>query len=291
MTKTLALLIAMTGCVLYTQEASAWTVSQTFDDKSVGTSCGWEAAGGSKIDSGNAYSGSKSCRLSVTAGDTAFGNWGGIINHPSRVGRGGEIWVRIRTFMPVGFNYNSNGEGNHLKFFRIHTMSDSNENFGYNDIYINPKGSSVPFQFIYEGEQVWSMIGSLAGLLLDPLLGTNKHPIQLGTWETYEFYVKLDTASAANGGQGLVRFWKNGVLMKEIRDRQTLRSADGYSDRTHLFTYWNGGAPATQSMYVDDVVVTTDRPGAKDAAGNAYVGVGVPNPAKSPSPPAGVTAQ
>ena len=220
-----------------------------------------------------AFSGSKSCRLTINQGDTAFGTWGGIINHPSNVGRGGEIWLRVRTFMPAGFNYNSNGEGNRLKFFRFHTMSNSNSNFGYDDWYINPKGTNPPFQFIYEGQQIWDSVG------------TPQNAIVLGTWETYEYYVHLDTVPAGSGGLARVRAWKNGVLIAELNDRITLETTDGYSDRTHLFTYWNGGSPATQAMYVDDVELTTDTPAARDANGNPFIGMGGGAPPPVPMPP------
>jgi hypothetical protein len=86
--------------------------------------------------------------------------------------------------------------------------------------------------------------------------------------------VKFDTVAVKNGGQAEIRFWKNGALMADLTDRITMKTTASYSDQTNLFTYWNGGAPATEAMYVDDLVLTTDTPSAKDAAGHPYVGVG-----------------
>lgn len=255
--------------------ASAWTISQNFDDSANGASCGWNDSAGSTVNSTVAYSGTKACRLSITAGTSGFGTWGGTIPHPSAVKRGDQMWIRLRTYMPAGFNYDSPGEGNHLKFLRIHTRSPTNSNLGYDDIYINPKGEMPPFRFIYEGEQLWSQIGTSANV------------IALGNWETYEFYVKFDTAPVSKGGQARVRFWKNGALLADITDRMTLYSADAYSDATYLFTYWNGGSLLTQQMYVDDLVITTDTPSAKDVSGNAYVGLGAA--AKTPNAPASVS--
>jgi hypothetical protein len=282
MMKLAATVLAAVAATALTPRADAWTISQNFDSSAVGSSCGWDAGGGSTVSSTQAYSPKNSCQLTVTAGQTAYGMWGGVIAHPSNVQRGGQLWFRVRTFMPVGFNYNSTGEGDHLKFFRFHTMSNSNSNEGYDDIYINPAGSNPPFQFIYEGEQVWDYIGTLTGKLTGVLLGDNSDPIVLGQWETYEYWVKFDTVSVQKGGQAEVRFWKNGALMADMTDRITLATTDGYSDQTNLFTYWNGGAPATEAMYVDDLVLTTDTPSAKDAAGNPYIGVG-PNPGSSSS--------
>jgi len=291
MTKFSALVVAALGCTAFSGAASAWTITQGFDDRTTGGSCGWDAAGGSTASTAVVASGTKSCQLSVTQGDTAYGMWGGIINHPENVKRGQELWFRLRTFMPAGFNYNSIGEGNRLKFLRVHTRTASTENNGYNDIYISPKGVNPVYQFIYEGEQVWDPIGTVTGVLTGVLAGGNTHAIALGQWETYEYYIKFDTVSVDKGGMSRVRFWKNGSLMADMTDRITLRSTDAYSDRTHIFTYWNGGSPATQKMYVDDVVLTTDTPSGRDAKGNPFVGVGQYTQAVLPNPPASVVVQ
>jgi hypothetical protein len=274
MTKLAAAAVAVVAAVALAPRADAWTISQNFDSSSVGSSCGWDAGGGSTVTNAQHYTGSNSCKLTITSGSTAYGMWGGVLHHPTPVTRGGQIWFRVHTLMPAGFNYNSYGEGNHLKFFRFHTATTSAGNAGYDDIYINPTGNPNPFQFIYEGEQVWDLIGSATGTLAGNLMGTNKDAIQLGVWETYEYWVKFDTASVKSGGQAEVRFWKNGALMADLTDRITLGNSSLVVDQTNLFTYWNGGAPATQSMYVDDVVLTTDTPTGRDAAGHPFVGVG-----------------
>jgi hypothetical protein len=300
MMKLAAVVLAAVAAVSFAPRANAWTISQNFDSSAVGASCGWDAGTGSTVSSGQAYSPKNSCQLTVSAGDTAFGSWGGVITHPSNVTRGGQLWFRVRTYMPANFNYNSNSGGNRLKFFRFHTMSTSNANEGYDDIYINPKGSAEPFQFIYEGEQVWDLIGTLNGTLTAALTGSKSENIMLGQWETYEYWVKFDTVSVQEGGQAEVRFWKNGALLADLTDRITLATSDGYSNQTNLFTYWNGGAPQTQSMYVDDLVLTTDTPAAKDAAGHPYIGVGTTTSSSGsgtsgtagvPQPPSSVSVQ
>jgi len=295
MMKLAAIVAVVTAAATVAPRADAWTISQSFDGSAVGSNCGWDADSGSTVSAAQAYSPKNSCQLTVTAGSTAYGQWGGVLHHPSMITKGGQLWFRVRTFMPTGFTYNSTGEGSHLKFFRFHTATSGGSNAGYDDIYINPPGSSVPFQFIYEGEQVWDMIGSVTGTLLGTLSGTNRMAIQLGVWETYEYYVKFDTVSVSKGGTAEVRFWKNGALMADLTDRITLGAASDVSDQTNLFTYWNGGAPATQSMYVDDVILTTDTPSAKDAAGHPYIGVGTTSGGSGtgitvvPQPPSSVT--
>lgn len=263
--------VSLFAAVLVSGQAGAWTIDQDFDDESVGAFCsGWDATQ-STVSTEKAASGSKSCRQTVSKGDTGFGVWGGIITLPTPLTRGGQFWVRLRTFMPVGFNYDSYGEGSHLKFLRLHTMSPAQSNQGYDDWYINPKGDSSPHKFIFEGEQVWSYVSDA---------GTA--PV-LGVWETYEMYVKLDSVPKSKGGAGLVRFWKNGELIGEFPDRKTLVGSDSYADRFHVFTYWNGGAPQTQQMYIDDLVLTSDVPSARDSAGNPYIGIGDRVVPKAPS--------
>lgn len=266
--------VVLVGISVLSCEASAWRVDLNFNNGTPGTVAqktngGFsDAASGSYYTTAQSYEGGMACELNIAQGEFGYGKWGGVITHPTVLKKGDQIWFRVRTFMPVGFNYDSYGEGNHLKFLRIHTQTPTGSNVGYDDWYINPKGSSTAHQFIYEGEQVWDFFAP-----------ASQAPV-LGQWETYEMYVKLDDVPVSAGGQGRVRVWKNGVLLKDITNRKTLSSATDVSDRSHLFTYWNGSSPATQKMYVDDIVLTSDTPSERDANGNPYVGVG-----KTSAPP------
>src|SRR5438105_3656930 len=136
MTKLAAAAVAVVAAVALTPRADAWTISQPFDSSAVGASCGWDAGGGSVVTNTQYYTAKNACKLTITSGATGYGMWGGVIHHPTPVGKGGQLWFRVHTLMPVGFNYNSYGEGNHLKFFRFHTVTTSASNGGYNDIYI-----------------------------------------------------------------------------------------------------------------------------------------------------------
>ncbi|MCG3169178.1 MAG: hypothetical protein CALGDGBN_00691 [Pseudomonadales bacterium] len=222
------------------------------------------AAGKSYYTTDVSYEGGVAVELNINEGCKCWGTWGGVITHPAYLKKGDELWFRVRTYMPLGFNWDSYGEGGHLKFIRFHTRAPGGVNEGYDDWYINPKAISadISHKFIFEGEQKWA---TAADKSMFPVLGQ---------WETYEMYVRFDDVSVDMGGAGRVRMWKNGVLLRDITSRKTLLTPDSLSDRTHLFTYWNGGAPQTQKMYVDDIVLTSDRPSSVDAHGNPYVGVG-----------------
>jgi hypothetical protein len=294
-------LLKIAACValsVMTCSAFAWRINMNFDNGALGVKAQStsttlsgsalngvfnDAAGATYFTNAISYEGGRAAELNITQGCTCFGTWGGIINYPSQLKKGDQIWFRVRTYMPVGFNYDSSGEGNHLKFMRIHTQDTAGNNQGYNDWYINPKGSSIAHQFIFEGEQVWNYFGS------------SQYAPVLGVWETYEFYVKFDNVPVSKGGMGEVRVWKNGVLLADITDRMTLATASSVSDRAHLFTYWNGGSPATQKMYVDDIVLTSDKPTAIDSKGNPYVGMALASSGSdapaSDSPPSPPTLQ
>jgi len=260
---------------------NAWTIEESFDGSAVGAACPTFADSDSVVSSTTFVSGGKSCKHGITGGKFGFGEWGGIINFPNNLSKGDEIWIRIRTNFPIGFDYDGNPR---LKFMRVRTWTADRGNRGYLDWYLNNKGKVPPFAFIYEGftdGEAWAEIG------------TADDAINLGVWETYEFYIKLDTQSVDMGGTGRMRAWKNGVLLKDMTNRVTLRVASDYADSFYLFTYWNNpsnptGAPKTQSMHIDDLVITTDQPLNKDSFGNSVIGMSgfVPAPLQAlPSSP------
>ncbi len=219
----------------------SWTVRANFENGALGS-----RAAGSDAFSGNtqaiisdevtSVSGSKVAKTTITAGEAGWGKWGGTISFPTPLKRGDEVLITVHVWWPSGFSYAAEP---HLKFLRVKTPS------GYNDIYIeNPKyNSTQPYKFIYEGEQVWSRIGE------------SKDAIKFDVWEKYEFYIKFDNVSEAAGGMANVKFWKNGVLLAETKQRKTLGTADQQATDFYLFTYWNGLNSPTQSLYIDDITI------------------------------------
>lgn len=264
------------GCL--SSVAGAWQKNVTFEGGSVGARAlganAFNDASAAVYDRTHVYEGTTAAKSSVTGGVEGWGEWGGVIQFPERVTRGGDLWIRARAYFPSGFSFAANPW---LKFMRVRTFTSSGANIGYDDWYIDLANSANPYRFIYEGEQVWSPFGTK---------GVDEP--KFDQWETYEMYIKFDTVSAANGGAGLVRMWKNGKLIGEMRNRITLANATAYSDSFYLFTYWNGLAPKSQSMWVDDIVIQTDTPGARDANGNAFIGVGAPSVQQSAPPTAPV---
>lgn len=241
------------------------------------------------------YGPGQSMELNVLGGTEAYGDFGGIITLNSCGGRnlvkGDEAWVRLRTKFPVGFDYTAWPK---LKFLRFRTFEDASCigscNGGFIDWYINPVGS---LQGGYTETGAWWDKYYAYGFIKEatdaPLqdwkyFGDESDAISLGQWITYEYYVKLDSKSVDNGGQALIRIWKDGILLTEITDRRTLGTDAAVVTDFLFFTYWNGLAPKTQKMYIDDlrIVATPDVPSDLDADSNQMIGMGN---STSPEPP------
>jgi hypothetical protein len=283
-----------TGLLLVSANAGAWTTNINCEGGSVGAKV---AEGGANQFSSTfaktvysneqASSGSQSCKMGVTAGSDGWGEFGATYEFPSHVARGGEVWVRVNMFVPSGFDQTTNTGV--LKFMRVHTATSGGANEGYHDLLISNPGAT--FWDAGVGNWVSSYIYNFEGF--PKLLGVGVRPtddLKAGKWESYEMYVKFDSTAANAGGQGVMRIWKNNKMLYERRDQATLVGTGSYADAFYLFTYWNGNAPATQSLYIDDVVVTSDTPPNRDASGNPFIG-GNLVASRAPSPPTSVSTK
>lgn len=223
--------------------------------------------------------------MGITAGSTGWGIWGGTYNFPTQLGVGSQLWIRLSVFVPVGFNYTAKPW---LKFMRVHTTSPANSNMGYLDLYINQPTGQVwdyatktevtdPFTFYYEGKPMPHAFGVRALNGFIP-----------GKWESYEIHYKFDTVSKASGGTGEIQIWQNNQLLADLTDQVTLANASTYANAFFLFTYWNGGSPATQSLYVNNITITDDTPTNHDANGNPCICA--PAAGTQPNPPGLVSA-
>lgn len=244
-----------------------------------------------------AYEGNQSAELNIGKGKYGFGDWGGVFQFKTcgfkDLKKGDEIWIRVRVKFPVGFDYNASP---YLKFIRLRTHSNSSCltkcNRGYDDIYIVPNPPKVPLRDISPYQHIKERGKADDGTSLDDTYTAKwrrfgkhgKDTITLGQWETYEVYYKLDDLPVDFGGEAIVRFWKDGVLLGQSTDTATLSEPQNVVVHFNLFTYWNGGSPATQKAYVDDIIITTspNTPQDTDGSGNPYIGMGNPN---IPNPP------
>lgn len=249
----------------------AWTISADFDSGAIGTTAdkggdGFSGAGGKSTYTDEQALSGQAAKLTIEKGQTGYGTWGGEFRFPNRVGSGETIWFQVYTYFPEGFDHYAYAEGYRLKFLRIQTLSSSGSNHGYIDFYIDRQDDPNPFKWIYEGRQQWVNVGEPEDLIVK------------GQWESYQMRVTLGATPVASGGEAEIFIWKNGNLLSHITNQKTLISDTDYAPRALLFTYWNGGSPQTQSMYVDDVTITTDAPNFRDANGIRMLPSVIPNP-------------
>ncbi|QJR81987.1 hypothetical protein CA267_015110 [Alteromonas pelagimontana] len=243
--------------------SDGWTIKSTFESEKLGDrakgSTGFkDLAGQSEVTKDQVLSG-QSAKIWIKEGQTGYGRWGGDWKFPEPLRRGDKVWFSVHTYMPEEFEPYSSSGGSRLKFLRILTKDSKQKNVGYDDLYVNIKGSNAPFRFIYEGEQRWHNVGRKNDIF------------QKERWENYQMSITFDSISKDEGGMAEVRIWKDGEKIAHITNRKTLKHVDDLATRALLFTYWNGGAPKDQFMYVDDITITSETPKWTDVDGYPIV--------------------
>lgn len=250
--------------VFFSSQALAWTITADFEQgtsgqRAQGPSGLSEAFSQTLYSTENPNSGTKSAKVTWNAGSDGWGQSGGAFYYPTTLGEGNEIWFRFYNYFKAPWPTVTNSPFGFPKFVRpAHVTNQSGGNIGYHSLYINPS-------------RVILLDSEIAGTQI-PLNAT----VSIGVWESYEMYIKFSSTA------GIVRVWKNGILVGERKDR-TLRSSTDKVDLSYVLTWWNNGAPQTCYQYLDDFVVTTDRPAGQDAYGNYMIGPLASGP--RPSPP------
>lgn len=264
------LLILIT--LAFSAQVPAWTVKRGFEDGAAGVKAETPdsfdgTAGRSSFTSNQAIvlNGNLSGTVTVNKGEEGFGFWGGSFDFPTALKEGQEIWFRVYVMYPTGWDFSCGVCSQGMKFMRIHTASSGGSNEGYYSTLI--KGGLTGGKIVVDSEVMgvdfWNNNGSGAGL---QNRGT---AVIRDKWYAYEQYVKWSSVP----GQGIHRVWQDGNLIFEDLKTATLRSSTSKSDFIYLYTYWNNGAPQTQTSYVDEVVITSDTPPNRDAQGNPLIGV------------------
>lgn len=182
-------------------------------------------------------------------------------NYPdaNTLGKGDEIWFRIKANHPSGYSFATDSN---LKWMRVHQLGA-----GFNDLYYRDSVGGWRFQ---------------SEVAPDDRNFTGTQPIELDTWETFEWYVRL--SDEVGSGNALVRFWKNGTFIGEFDVVKTLTSASDVSDFLIWRNYWNGGVPQTQTCYYADFAVAVKSAGwrddtpylSDDGGGRLFIGTGSP---------------
>jgi hypothetical protein len=179
--------------------------------------------------------------------------------------KGQTIWYQTHVYFPVGYDYLSDNGGinggGRLKFMRHANYRGDGTLRNYSDIYINWNNAPQSWEYTYEGAAGFVRFGT----------STNADFPTLGAWTEVQFAVTLDTAPQDSGGQAMVRMWVDDKFLGEITSKPTITDDNDYYAFQLFMPTWNGDAPATQTMWLDDVVLTTTPPQTTDAGGRPKI--------------------
>jgi hypothetical protein len=255
--------------IFFSPVASAWTINADFEGGKIGALAEGARAFSTSRDNtffSDTYSrnGSLSAKASINKGETA--GMGGTFFPNVEPSQGDEMWWSCSVFFPTGFNFSVGGSG--LKLMRVQVKSSSNTSQGYHNILLKQNGLSIN-----------SALSSSTFTANNPVRSGLGGSIATNKWHTFETYFKFSTT------QGIWRIWKDGKLIFEDEKTFTLINSSDKATRGLVFTYWNDGAPASQSAYIDDCIMTSDTPPKYDANGNSFIGVGAASGVAPPKPP------
>jgi len=89
-------------------------------------------------------------------------------------------------------------------------------------------------------------------------------------WHSYELYWYFHEGV----NSGIQRIWVDGDLEVELRLATLLTSSSVNDKNPFLFHTWNNGVNQTVELYIDDIIITNDRPSSQDEFGNYMIGAG-----------------
>ncbi len=244
--------------------AMAWTRNLTFENGLTGSD-GFSGVGATVDRSQTqAHGGNYSARVYFPAGDRCWDSaltCGTIFNSfPETVGDGDELWTRVYMYFPNGWDWgDQDGNGQWRKILRYTIGSRGNISAGG----------------LWSGGSTAEVLGNTeAGNYYsynDQFTGKN---FPVGRWFSLEMYVKFGTTDATTKH----RVWLDGNLVFDSTNFGTnnpvLGSSSDRCTRILFFTYWNGRVRTSQYAYLDDIVMTSDTPSARDSQGNPMIGTG-----------------
>ena len=231
------------------QYAYAWTKIVNFDSGIVGQKTsgvsGFNSAGTSVLFDNTLYfEGGQSAKVTWVTGTDGFPSRMGGVTFTPVVINGGEIWARGYYYFQSPWSWTASP----CKILRIHVANDNGSNVGYLSI-IQQSNGKITLSNEVQAYQPESNVF-----------------FDVDSWQSLEIYVKFSTTA------GIIRIWKNGILVFEDLTRRTMNASSDKSDFSYVMSYWNGGAPQNQTQYLDSFIFTTDTPTNADAAGNRMIG-------------------
>ncbi|WP_019531046.1 heparin lyase I family protein [Dasania marina] len=236
-----------------TPHAFSWSIERNFNEGAHGTAAntsldGFDtAAEQSFYDSSLSYNGGQSALLNISKGDQGFGRWGGVINFPSPVTASQELWYQMYIYIPDSFTIDTD-QGS-LKTIRFMSQKSDGSGSGALDIQMADEDSPNVFRMIreYASSAGWFTFGE-------------RHQFKKNQWHKITTYLYADHKTASEGGRSEVKVWLDNALVTHEREIKTLAFDGSYFNSLYLFTYWNGLAPKTQHLWVDEIQITNEKP-------------------------------
>ncbi len=199
-----------------------------------------------------AYSGRQSARATIERGSRGLGKWGGVLTFPEPLHENETLWMLLHVYLPDDFDWRAEGRG--WRLVQVVTLSASREVEGAIDISIDPQTRRLNVDNSVTGASFSSTDpGRRCGI-----------PVPLGKWQAVEVQVRW----AAQHGRGVVRVWQDERMVYEETSRATLKTPFSHVRFAYLLGKWPGGAPRSQSIWLDDVVATNQTPDQRDRRGN-----------------------
>lgn len=199
------------------------------------------------------------------------------------LGEGNEVWIRWYEYFPIGFcfangtNGDASGGAGAIKWMRFQ-YPGTTERITFE--VEAQAGCTAPCNKCLANFRPHSVIGesmSWKERYGNMAFWFEPFEFEVGRWHAIQVYMKLSHGSAdKNDGSGLIRIWVDDILigekMRNTLPTRTIASTDpGNLKSVHWGNYWNGGAPKTQSWFVDEFIFTAKTPSTKDAKGNPYI--------------------
>lgn len=229
----------------------AWTTDADFDSGAIDTLAqglsGFDEAGTQTLfSSTRSAAGGQSARMVWPSGSDGWAVAHGYLAYPSTVGDGSEVWARAYFYFESPWSWDCSPV---VKVLRgVHVTTSSGDNVGYLSVLADSNGDIL-----------------LSNEVGDRQVSTGVR-FDTDRWQSIEMYAKLSATTP------IFRIWKDGVLIDQDTSTRTLASSSDRADFAYVMTYWNGGAPQTQTEYVDEIILTTTTPAGRDSSGNPMIG-------------------
>jgi hypothetical protein len=232
---------------IYAWEATATFEGLTVGNVATGTNGFGFAATETKVSS-TFNSGSRGVQLNWTIGNDGWTTCNGNLTWGGDVAQGGEVWYRAYVKYPSDWQWTDTFK----KCMRIRINNNVGSSEGWISIIL-----------IDSGEIVLSNEVSSPQVSIES--GIN---VGIDEWVCLEIYVYLHSAD----GTGIVRIWKNGILIAEHED-ETLGASNSVAGESIFASSWNSPhSSQIQSEYADDFIMTNVQPNNQDAVGNYMIG-------------------